>query len=272
LPNPSLGALPSLPDSRDHDVARYMPATMPVLPTELDLRPLLQPVRNQGNAPTCVALAIASGRGGYDEKTASPSLDRQLSPADLYANGRILSPVPNGGGGMYMRSALDVYHNQGISEEGDRPYFDTLSLPAGPNAAAHRAQNRIAAYAAADKGISAAQAALVAHGPMPMVVTLHQGFVDLDAGHRVSAKGDVLGSHGVLLVGYRNSQRAWLVRNSWGTGWGDGGYAWLDYDYVLDELWAIITAAILSGQPHASQWPWLAQIAQMLGLHIPGLD
>ena len=32
-------------------------------------------------------------------------------------------------------------------------------------------------------------------------------------------------NHAVLLVGYTTG--AWLVKNSWGTGWGDKGYVWI---------------------------------------------
>ena len=59
----------------------------------------------------------------------------------------------------------------------------------------------------------------------------------------------VLGGHAIDAVGYDDRMRirntnaggvetrgALLIRNSWGTGWGDGGYGWLPYDYVLKGL------------------------------------
>lgn len=35
--------------------------------------------------------------------------------------------------------------------------------------------------------------------------------------------------HAVVLVGYDNSRGWWIIRNSWGTGWGDSGYGHIPY-------------------------------------------
>lgn len=69
----------------------------------------------------------------------------------------------------------------------------------------------------------------------------------------------VEGGHAVVAVGYDDNMKikstnrgaaetkgALLIRNSWGTGWGDGGYGWLPYEYVLKELaidwWSLVKA------------------------------
>ena len=58
------------------------------------------------------------------------------------------------------------------------------------------------------------------------------------------------GGHAVLAVGYddrlriRSDRGAFLIRNSWGVAWGDGGYGWLPYAYVREELaadlWTVV--------------------------------
>lgn len=72
-----------------------------------------------------------------------------------------------------------------------------------------------------------------------------------------SSSEKVVGGHAVMAVGYDDamvikntnqggpqSTGALLIRNSWGTGWGDAGYGWLPYQYILAGLatdwWSII--------------------------------
>jgi hypothetical protein len=38
--------------------------------------------------------------------------------------------------------------------------------------------------------------------------------------------------HAMLMVGYDDGKKAFRVKNSWGTGWADGGYVWFSYDFV----------------------------------------
>ncbi|MER3480895.1 MAG: peptidase C1, partial [Meiothermus sp.] len=40
------------------------------------------------------------------------------------------------------------------------------------------------------------------------------------------------GGHAMLMVGYDDGKKAFRVKNSWGTGWGEGGYVWFSYDFV----------------------------------------
>ena len=55
----------------------------------------------------------------------------------------------------------------------------------------------------------------------------------------------ILGGHAVLAVGYDDARQMVLVRNSWGIGWGLGGYFWLPYAYITNprlasDFWTIL--------------------------------
>jgi C1A family cysteine protease len=54
----------------------------------------------------------------------------------------------------------------------------------------------------------------------------------------------VLGGHAVMAVGYNDAQQRFLVRNSWGEGWGMKGYFTMPYKYMADrnlsdDFWTI---------------------------------
>lgn len=75
-------------------------------------------------------------------------------------------------------------------------------------------------------------------GPVSTGITWYESMFNTDPGHTIEVDftSQVAGGHQVCLVGLDVEREAVRVRNSWGTGWGDGGYAWLrfaDYDRLL---------------------------------------
>jgi hypothetical protein len=53
-----------------------------------------------------------------------------------------------------------------------------------------------------------------------------------------------MGGHAVAIVGYDDATETYLIRNSWGEGWGDGGYfhmpySYLECDQLAFEFWTI---------------------------------
>lgn len=57
------------------------------------------------------------------------------------------------------------------------------------------------------------------------------------------------GGHAVALVGYDDSKKAFLVRNSWGVNWGLAGYFWISYDYIKStqlssDFWVINSSPV----------------------------
>jgi C1A family cysteine protease len=39
-------------------------------------------------------------------------------------------------------------------------------------------------------------------------------------------------SHTIAICGYDDAKHAYKIMNSWGTSWGDGGFSWIDYDFL----------------------------------------
>jgi hypothetical protein len=84
--------------------------------------------------------------------------------------------------------------------------------------------------------VSAIKQALCQHGPLAVALRATGSFhAYTDGVFNEFASGDV--NHGVTLIGWDDSKGAWLIKNSWGTGWGstcgvgtERGYMWIKYN------------------------------------------
>ena len=70
--------------------------------------------------------------------------------------------------------------------------------------------------------------AIYNHGPVAAAVCVGSAFQSYSSGvfktDEKSACGGNVVNHAIVLVGWNDSNNTWILRNSWGTGWGESGY------------------------------------------------
>jgi C1A family cysteine protease len=60
------------------------------------------------------------------------------------------------------------------------------------------------------------------------------------SGGWLSCDGQKDPNHGIVLVGWDDSKSAWILRNSWGSGWGESGYMYIKYETSLVGYAAVV--------------------------------
>ena len=81
--------------------------------------------------------------------------------------------------------------------------------------------------------------------PVPFGATLYPAFEDVGSDGKVPMpEGTSIGGHAMLIVGYDLLKQVYIVRNSWGTDWGDKGYCYFPCGYLenpnlADDFWVI---------------------------------
>jgi len=211
------------------------------LPASIDWRNkdgvnYLGKVMNQGNCGSCVAFAsIATLEGQFSIATGIPSLKPTFSPQALFACG--------GGGcdrGWQPSSAASFLKSTGAVDEACMPYTsgstgDDASCSDRCSNASERtfkisdSTHPSGGIFGGGKGSMESVKAALLKGPLLTTLTVYQDFLTYSSGVYLHSKGSALGGHAVSLVGYDDSKKAWLVRNSWGEEFGEKGYIWVSY-------------------------------------------
>lgn len=261
----SLGCHPSPPDRRDYRVESFLPPSTGAapLPDALSFEGLLQPVRNQGQAQTCVGFALASGVLGYAEDLhISPGQfgRRVLSPWDVYQGARAIQQPPDAG--AYPRAALEYARLTGVCLDSDWPYDPAVPGVPGAGAADDRIENKVSTYSAVALDPMAIKTAMYWFGPSLIAIPAYDGLFTLDSSFTAHPTGADNGGHAVALVGWDDSRGAYWARNSWGDTWGAHGYFWLPYTYPITEAWSLTPALTDSVPPPPPVVPWWDRVIQ----------
>jgi hypothetical protein len=101
------------------------------------------------------------------------------------------------------------------------------------------------------------------NGPIVTGVAWDSQWFNYDSGIINEYTGDVAGGHALCVVGYDDPHNCWIVKNSWGTGWGESGYFRIDYTTAAEAgmgtsyPWYVVT---VKGSPGPGPIPPSADI------------
>ena len=237
----------SRPDHRD---IKYRPrVAVENLPASIDLRSKYPDPYDQLDLGSCTGNSIA-GAVQYKRREANKP-DWTPSRLGIYFGERSIEGTTGQDAGAAIRDGMKVVNNQGTASEEMWPY-DTKQFTVKPPKSYYveAAKNKVLVYEAVDNvQLDQCKSAIVDHGNLVLGFTVYESFEGADVAKTgitpMPGKDEsALGGHAVCAVGYDDTKEWFIVRNSWGLGWGDGGYFYLGYSYVTnadlcDDCWSI---------------------------------
>lgn len=230
------GWMPDLPDHRDYlyAAARPIPAA---LPASIDLRPVCPPIEDQGQLGSCTGNAIAGALEFLEIKDKQPFID--LSRLFIYYNERVMEHTVQSDSGAQIRDGIKSVAKLGVCSEKKWPYIiSKFKLKPTPTCYKDALHHKIAVYQRLTT-VDEFRACLAEGYPFVFGFTVYESFESQQVAQtgivQIPQKTErVVGGHAVVGVGYDDAQRRFIVRNSWGTGWGLQGYFTMPYDYLAN--------------------------------------
>jgi C1A family cysteine protease len=248
LPKHGKGWRPDPPDVRDHYYGvslHFHRDSQALRPPLVDLRhtPNMPKVEDQGQLGSCTAFGTLAAVMFVDRMQGFAV--RELSHLFQYYNTRKLEhSVENDSGGT-IRDAVKAAAKFGVIPETMMKY-NVRNFAHEPSAKCYNAAltHQVTEYLRVENdsrlgGATHLEVSLAAGYPVVFGATLYTSFEEPGPDpvtHVIPMPGNeqVLGGHCMLIVGYDRTRRLFLVRNSWGTSYGDKGYIWIPYNYLLN--------------------------------------
>ena len=203
------------------------------LPNEWDWRNVggenyLTPIKDQGLCGSCVAFGVIGAlEAGMKISNDAPDWNPNLSEQHLFScgGGRC-------GSGWYVSSAMSYVNYSGVPTESCNSYISGLfghDKDCGRSCGDWDQKTlRVESWEFVSNDVASIKAALM-ESPVVTTMNVYQDFYAYQSGVYSQSWGSLVSGHCVTLIGWDEADECWIGRNSWGTGWGDGGYFKIAY-------------------------------------------
>lgn len=227
----SLTTRRSLPDARDYLYGKLSEQIQP----KVDLREWDSPIEDQYLLGSCIGNAIANA---YEIMTNLEAPDQfvELSRLYIYYNSRLYDNTVNEDVGATMRDGIRATKEYGVCKEELWPY-DVTKFNVKPTQECYDdgSTRTIKNYRRVQDTREVLDA-LSNYKPVVIGVEVFEDFLYLDETNSVIEMPDIyepsIGGHAMTIIGYDVDRRQYLVKNSFGSEWGDAGYCWMPFRYL----------------------------------------
>lgn len=242
------GWIPDIPDHRDFLYSAPIEA-LRALPPKVDLETQCPDVYDQDQLGSCTANAIA-GAIQFDQM--KEGLKQVFTPSRLfiYYNERVMEGTVDSDSGAMIRDGIKSVSKQGACPESEWPY-DIAKFKTKPTAKCYTdaSKHQAVLYQRLVHNLNQMKGCLASGYPFVFGFSVYESFESQQVAQTgtvpMPAPGEQqLGGHAVLAVGYDDTQQRFIVRNSWGFGWGMKGYFTMPYSYLTEaslasDFWTI---------------------------------
>lgn len=245
------GWIPDKHDHRDFLFSSIATKSIDQIPKQIDMRNFMTPVETQGDLHACVACALV---GALEYLYVYKILNRWscLKPRDysrlfVYWYARVEDNIQDIDGGCHIRSAVKAVQDIGICRENTWSY-ETSKCNIEPNEdAKNEAKSKTIHDYYRINDYNELLLALSQNLPVVFGATLYSSFDDVGINGIVNMPSDIeisTGGHSMLACGYDLDKQIIIVRNSWGSQWGDKGYCYMPLAYFdiknrVQDCWVI---------------------------------